>query len=68
MDALTFWLSVLTLLGSAFIGGIVFIFSNTFMNSLSQRPATKGLAAMQAINRVIINPGFSGVFLVWKRY
>lgn len=63
MDALTFWLSVLTLLGSALIGGVFFIFSNSIMKSLAQRPATEGMAAMQAINRVIINPGFLGVFM-----
>ncbi len=63
MGALTFWLSVLTLLGSALIGGVFFIFSNTIMKSLAQRPAPEGMAAMQAINRVIINPGFLGVFM-----
>ncbi len=63
MDALTFWLSVLTLLGSALIGGVFFIFSNTIMKSLAQRPAPEGMAVMQAINRVIINPGFLGAFM-----
>jgi uncharacterized membrane protein len=63
MDALTFWLAVLTLLGSALIGGIFFIFSNTIMKSLAQRPAAEGMAVMQAINRVIINPGFLAVFM-----
>lgn len=63
MDALTYWLSVLTLLGSALIGGVFFIFSNTIMTSLAQRPAREGMATMQAINRVIINPGFLGAFM-----
>jgi uncharacterized membrane protein len=63
MDALSSWLSVLTLLGSALVGGIFFIFSNTIMKSLAQRPAQQGMAAMQAINRVIINPGFLGAFM-----
>lgn len=63
MDSLTTWLAVLTLLGSALIGGVFFIFSNTIMRSLAQRPAAEGMAIMQAINRVIINPGFLGVFM-----
>jgi len=63
MDALSFWLAVLILLGSALIGGVFFIFSNTIMKSLAQRPAPEGMAAMQAINVVIINPGFLGAFM-----
>ena len=63
MDVLSFWLSVLILLGSALIGGVFFIFSNTIMKSLAQRPAPEGMAVMQAINVVIINPGFLGAFM-----
>ncbi len=57
MDALTFWLSVLTLLGSALIGGIFFIFSNTIMKSLAQRPVAEGMAVMQAMSARVMARG-----------
>jgi uncharacterized membrane protein len=49
-------------LGSALIGGVFFAFSNFVMKALAQLPAANGIAAMQAINRTVLNPVFLGVF------
>ncbi|MGB0371359.1 MAG: DUF1772 domain-containing protein [Opitutales bacterium] len=53
---------IAALLGTALITGILFIFSNTIMHSLSQVPAPEGIRAMQTINRVIQNPLFFLIF------
>lgn len=44
------------------MAGLFFIFSNTVMAALARLPAEQGLAAMQSINAVILNPLFLGVF------
>lgn len=56
-------LLLLTALGSATIGGAFFAFSSFVMKALAQLPAAQGVAAMQRINVVVINPGFIGVFM-----
>jgi uncharacterized membrane protein len=48
---------------SGIMGGIFFAFSNSVMASLARVPAPSGIAAMQAINLVIVNPLFLLVFL-----
>ena len=48
---------------SGVMGGIFFAFSNSVMASLARVPAPSGIAAMQAINVVILNPLFLLVFL-----
>ncbi|MCH9648684.1 MAG: DUF1772 domain-containing protein [Deltaproteobacteria bacterium] len=53
----------LALLGSALVGGIFFAFSSFVMKALGRLPATEGIAAMQSINVVVINPSFLGAFL-----
>jgi len=52
-----------TLLGAGAIGGLFFAFSTCVMRGLSELPPAQGVKAMQAINRVILNPLFLGVFM-----
>jgi len=53
----------MALLGSALIGGGFFAFSSFVMKALSLRPSAEGIAAMQSINVVVINPSFLGAFI-----
>ncbi len=50
-------------LGSGLIAGTLFVFSVAIMSAFRRLPASEGMAAMQSINVVIINPMFLGVFL-----
>ena len=50
-------------LGAGVVGGVFYAFSTFVMKALRQLPAREGIAAMQAINVVVINPMFLGVFL-----
>lgn len=64
LDA-TGWVHVLKLLaiiGSGMMAGVFFVFSVAVMRALGQLPSSTGIAAMQAINRVIVNPLFLLVF------
>ncbi|MEO0972998.1 MAG: anthrone oxygenase family protein [Pseudomonadota bacterium] len=63
MSPLTTALVVVTLIGSALIAGVFFIFSNTVMGALARLQAPAAIAAMQSINAVILNPAFLGLFL-----
>ncbi len=63
MERLQFFTSLIAALGSGLIAGTFFVFSVAVMRALGQRPANEGMAAMQAINIVILNPIFLGVFL-----
>jgi len=63
VESLTVVLTVLAALGSGLIGGVFFAFSTSVMKALGQRPAAEGMAAMQGINAVILNPLFLGAFL-----
>ena len=59
-------LSVLTLgaaLGCGLMGGLFFAFSVAVMRALARLPAAQGIAAMQSINLVILNPVFLATFL-----
>lgn len=56
-------LVILTTLGSSLMAGLFFIFSNTVIEALSALPEDMAISAMQAINRVIINPLFLVVFM-----
>src|SRR5688500_11201804 len=51
------------LVGSGLIAGVFFIFSVCVMRVLAGLPAAQGIAAMQGINVVIINPWFMTAFL-----
>jgi len=53
---------VLALLGSAVIGGVFFAFSSFIMKALARVPPPEGIAAMQSINVVVLNPSFLGTF------
>ena len=50
-------------LGAATIGGVFFAFSTFVMRALAQLPAAHGVAAMQRINVVVLNPVFLGTFV-----
>lgn len=49
-------------LGCAAAGGVFFAFSTFVMRALSRIPPPAGIAAMQAINAVILGPWFLGLF------
>jgi uncharacterized membrane protein len=58
-------LDLLTLaaaLGSGLAAGFFFAFSSVIMAALARIPAPQGIAAMQSINIVVINPWFFTVF------
>lgn len=50
-------------LGCGLMAGLFFTFSNFVMRALGSLPPDKGIAAMQAINVVILNPLFLLVFM-----
>lgn len=59
------WLTVVTFvgaLGCALMAGLFFAFSVSVMRGLARIPPAAGIAAMQAINIVILNPVFGLVF------
>jgi uncharacterized membrane protein len=55
-------LALLTCVGAAIVGGVFFSFSTFVMKALAQLPASQGVAAMQRINVVVLNPMFFGAF------
>jgi uncharacterized membrane protein len=66
MATLGNWLSTLKLLaalGSGLIAGTFFAFSTFVMRALGRLPPPEGIAAMQAINIVVLSPMFLGVFM-----
>lgn len=50
-------------LGCGLIAGVFFAFSAFVMKALAALPPAQGIAAMQSINVVVINPWFLGIFL-----
>ncbi|MEM9386506.1 MAG: anthrone oxygenase family protein [Pseudomonadota bacterium] len=63
MSALTNAFVIAALIGSAMMAGLFFIFSNTVMEVLARLQAPAGIAAMQSINALILNPVFLGIFM-----
>ena len=63
MNLVTIIAIVIALLGSALIGGIFFAFSSFVMKTLARVPSAEGIAAMQSINVVVLNPSFLGAFM-----
>ncbi|WP_127558246.1 DUF1772 domain-containing protein [Saccharospirillum alexandrii] len=63
MNFVTTFAVVAALLGSALMGGVFFAFSNFVMKALGRLPVPDGIAAMQSINVVVINPVFLGTFV-----
>lgn len=57
------YVTVASALGCAIFGGIMFAFSTFVMKALGSLPPAHGIAAMQTINIVIINPWFIMPFL-----
>ena len=51
-------LTIATALGCGAVGGVFFAFSSFVMGALDRLPAAQGIAAMQSINVVVINPVF----------
>lgn len=62
-DKVALILTVLAALGSGLIAGLFFAFSTSVMKALGKMPPNEGMAAMQHINVVILNPLFLGVFM-----
>jgi uncharacterized membrane protein len=50
-------------LGCGLIAGVFYAFSTFVMGALGRLPAPQGIATMQSINIVVINPLFLGVFV-----
>jgi uncharacterized membrane protein len=63
IDTIFFILTLLSALGCGLMAGVFFIFSNTVMGALAQLQPPQGIAAMQSINRTILNPLFFVAFL-----
>ena len=56
-------LSLICAIGCGVVAGVFFAFSTSVMKALGKLPAEHGITAMQAINVIIVNPLFLGVFL-----
>ncbi|MFQ5473226.1 MAG: DUF1772 domain-containing protein [Dehalococcoidia bacterium] len=63
MDTLVPVVGTMALLGSALVGGIFFAFSSFVMKALARVPSAEGIAAMQSINVVVLNPSFLVAFI-----
>jgi len=61
LDRLLMPLTFLTALGSGLVAGVFFAFSSFVMKALAKLPPAQGIAAMQSINVVVINPLFMSV-------
>ena len=55
-------LTVAAVVSSAVLTGVLFAFSTSVMPALAGRPPAEGMAAMQAMNRTILNPIFGLLF------
>ncbi len=55
-------LTLLAALGSSLVAGSFFAFSTFVMRALGKLPPPQGIAAMQSINVVVINPWFMTAF------
>lgn len=56
-------LNLVCAIGCGVVGGVFFAFSTSVMSALAKVPVPSGIAVMQTINIVILNPLFLGVFL-----
>jgi uncharacterized membrane protein len=63
VENVLFILTLLSALGCGLIAGAFFAFSSFVMGALGRLPPSQGIAAMQTINVVVINPLFMLVFL-----
>jgi uncharacterized membrane protein len=55
-------LTVAAAVSSAVLAGVLFAFSTSVMPALARRPPAEGMAAMQEMNRTILNPVFGLLF------
>lgn len=62
-NPLLFALTLVAVLGCGLIAGVFFAFSSFVMRALGRLPPAEGMAAMQSINVVVLNPAFLGVFM-----
>lgn len=63
MSSLLHTSTFIAALGSGLVAGVFYAFSTFIMKALGRLPAEKGIAAMQSINVVIINPWFIPLFI-----
>jgi len=63
VDKLLFALAFVAALGCGLVAGVFFAFSTFVMKALARLPAASGIAAMQSINVVVVNPWFMTAFL-----
>ena len=63
MNSLMPVVGMAAVLGTAIVGGAFFAFSSFIMKALARVPSAEGIAAMQSINIVVINPSFLGAFM-----
>lgn len=59
----TLFVPALLALGAGVVAGVFFAFSSFVMKALAQLPAAQGVAAMQRINVVVLNPAFLALFV-----
>jgi uncharacterized membrane protein len=60
IEGFLFVLTLVTAIACALVAGFFFAFSASVMKSLARLPANQGIAAMQSINVVVINPLIMG--------
>jgi uncharacterized membrane protein len=63
MDSVLFFLVFAAALGSGIVGGIFYGFSSFVMKALGRIAPEQGVAAMNSINVVVINPSFMLAFM-----
>jgi uncharacterized membrane protein len=63
LDRFLVVITFLAAIGSGLIAGTFFAFSTFVLKALAKISAPSGIAAMQSINIVVINPLFLGVFM-----
>lgn len=61
-DEFLYVITFIAALGAGLVAGIFFAFSTFVMKALHRLPPVQGIAAMQSINVVVINPWFMTVF------
>jgi uncharacterized membrane protein len=62
IDGFLYTLTLITALGCGLVAGVFYAFSTFVMKALARLPVAQGIAAMQSINVVVINPWFMTVF------
>ncbi|MET3508062.1 anthrone oxygenase family protein [Halalkalibacter oceani] len=63
IEQFTSYLIFCTALGSGLVAGLFFAFSTFVMRALAHLPTEQGVAAMQSINRTVLNRWFLAVFM-----